>query len=85
MSGFFIFKKKIFVENKDKLFSRGYKILADLIYSSKNKLKIKDQFIIFNQRDMNSSKLNFKILLLILILLFRGLLRRFNLINSFYK
>lgn len=85
MSGFFIFKKKIFVENKDKLFARGYKILADLIYSSKNKLKIKDQFIIFNQRDMNSSKLNFKILLLILILLFRGLLRRFNLINSFYK
>jgi dolichol-phosphate mannosyltransferase len=85
MSGFFIFKKKIFVENKKKLFARGYKILADLIYSSKNKLKIKDQFIIFNQRDMNSSKLNFKILLLILILLFRGLLRRFNLINSFYK
>ena len=85
MSGFFIFKKKIFVENKDKLFARGYKILADLIYSSKNKLKINDQFIIFNQRDMNSSKLNFKILLLILMLLFRGLLRRFNLINPFYK
>lgn len=85
MSGFFIFKKKIFTENKDKLFARGYKILADLIYSSKNKLKIKDQFIIFNQRDMNSSKLNFKILLLILILLLRCLLRKLSLINSFYK
>jgi len=85
MSGFFVFKKKIFIENKNKLFARGYKILADLIYSSNNKLKIKDQFIIFNQRNMNSSKLNFKILLLILILLFINLLRKFNLINSFYK
>jgi dolichol-phosphate mannosyltransferase len=80
MSGFFIFKKKIFTENKSKLFSRGYKILADLIYSSKSELKIKDQFIVFDQRDMSSSKLNLRILLLILIFLFKGFLRRFNLI-----
>lgn len=80
MSGFFIFKKKIFIQNKKKLFSKGYKILADLIYSSKRELKIKDQFIVFNQRNMSSSKLNFKILLLILIFLFRGSLKRFKLI-----
>jgi dolichol-phosphate mannosyltransferase len=80
MSGFFIFKKKIFMENKSKLFSRGYKILADLIYSSKSELKIKDQFIVFDQRDMSSSKLNLRILLLILIFLFRSLLRRFKFI-----
>ena len=80
MSGFFIFKKKIFIENKSKLFSRGYKILADLIYSSKSELKIKDQFIVFDQRDMSSSKLNLRILLLVLIFLFRSLLRRFELI-----
>jgi len=80
MSGFFIFKKKIFIENKKKLFSKGYKILADLIYSSKKKFKIEDQIIVFDQREMNSSKLNFKILILILIFLFRSFLRRFKLI-----
>jgi dolichol-phosphate mannosyltransferase len=80
MSGFFIFRKEIFIQNKNKLFSKGYKILADLIYSSKRELKIKDQFIVFDQRDMCSSKLNFKILLLILIFLFRSSLRRFKLI-----
>jgi dolichol-phosphate mannosyltransferase len=80
MSGFFIFRKKIFEENKNKLFSKGYKILADLIYSSKSELKIKDQFIVFDQRDMSSSKLNFKILLLILIFLFKSSLRKFKLI-----
>jgi dolichol-phosphate mannosyltransferase len=80
MSGFFIFKKKIFIQNKKKLFSKGYKILADLIYSSEGELKIKDQFIVFDQREMSSSKLNFKILLLILIFLFKKSLRRFKLI-----
>lgn len=80
MSGFFIFKKKIFIENKSKLFSRGYKILADLIYSSKSQFKIKDQFIVFDQRDMSSSKLNLRVLLLVLIFLFRSLLRRFKFI-----
>ena len=39
MSGFFIFKKEIYTKNKKKLFSSGYKILSDLIYSSKNNLK----------------------------------------------
>ena len=71
-------KKKIFTENKNKLFAKGYKILADLIYSSRNKLKIKDQFIIFDQRQMNSSKLNSKILFLILIFLLRSFLRKIN-------
>jgi dolichol-phosphate mannosyltransferase len=80
MSGFFIFKKKIFIENKKQLFSKGYKILADLIYSSKKKFIIEDQIIVFDQREMNSSKLNFKILILILIFLFRSFLRRFKLI-----
>lgn len=80
MSGFFIFKKKIFIENRKELFSKGYKILADLIYNPKNKLKIRDQFIVFDQRHMNRSKLNFKILLLILIFLLKASLRRFKLI-----
>ena len=80
MSGFFIFKKKIFTENKNRLFAKGYKILADLIYSSKNMLKIKDQFIIFDERCMNTSKLNFKILFLILIFLLRSFVKKIKLI-----
>ena len=40
MSGFFIFKKKIYIHNKKKLFGKGYKILSDLIYST-------NQYILF--------------------------------------
>ena len=32
MSGFFIFKKKIYEKNKGKLYAKGYKILFDMIY-----------------------------------------------------
>lgn len=67
MSGFFIFKKKIFLENKNKLFSSGYKILSDLIYSSKRSLKIKDIFIRFDRRTLGRSKMNFNILLILLL------------------
>jgi dolichol-phosphate mannosyltransferase len=66
MSGFFIFKKKIFLDNKNKLFSSGYKILSDLIYSSKSSLKIKDIFIRFDRRTLGRSKMNFNILLILL-------------------
>ena len=67
MSGFFIFKKKIFLNNKNKLFSSGYKILSDLIYSSKRSLKIKDIFIRFDRRTLGRSKMNFNILLILLL------------------
>tara|TARA_B100001063_G_scaffold204633_1_gene199245 strand:- start:439 stop:1152 length:714 start_codon:yes stop_codon:yes gene_type:complete len=67
MSGFFIFKKKIFLDNKNKLFSSGYKILSDLIYSSKRSLKIKDIFIRFDRRTLGRSKMNFNILLILLL------------------
>jgi hypothetical protein len=77
----FLFLKKIFTENKKKFFSKVYKILADLIYSYRKEFKIEDQFMVFDQREMNSNKLNFKILILILIFLFRSFLRRFKLIN----
>jgi hypothetical protein len=37
--------------------------------------------MVFDQREINSSKLNFKILILILIFLFKSFLRRLKLIN----
>ena len=72
MSGFFIFKKKIFTRNKKKLFSNGYKILSDLIYSSKEKLRIKDITINFDRRISGKSKMSLSILfILVTFILFR--------------
>lgn len=65
MSGFFLFKKKIYTRNKKKLFLKGFKILADLIYSEK-KFIIKDIVIKFDYRKKGKSKLNFKILFILL-------------------
>lgn len=70
MSGFFIFKKQIFVRNKNRLYGSGFKILTDLIYSEEN-LKIKDIYINFDTRKYNKSKMNFKIIFQIIILFFQ--------------
>lgn len=62
MSGFFIFKKKIYTDNKNKLFNKGYKILMDLIYTDNKKRAIFDVGINFDTRKKGISKMNFKIL-----------------------
>ena len=62
MSGFFAFKKNIYLKNKKKLFKRGYKILLDLIYSSNKELSIIDIFIKFQSRREGHSKINYKII-----------------------
>ena len=67
MSGFFIFKKKIYELNKNKLYGKGYKILLDLIYSSNEKLKIVDADINFRQREKGSSKMGFKIIYILVL------------------
>jgi dolichol-phosphate mannosyltransferase len=61
MSGFFIFKKKIYYKYKADLFGRGWKILADLIYN-KEDFKIKEIKIKFNHRLQNMSKMNLNVL-----------------------
>ena len=66
LSGFFLFKKKIYKKNKKHLFAKGYKILADLIYSSKEKLNIIDVGINFSNRARGESKMNFKILIILI-------------------
>ncbi|MDC3004916.1 glycosyltransferase [Candidatus Pelagibacter sp.] len=63
MSGFFIFKKEIFIRNKYKLFNKGYKILMDLIYLDEKYPKIYDVKINFANRKKGESKMNMKILL----------------------
>ena len=72
MSGFFIFKKEIFIRNKYKLFNKGYKILMDLIYLDEKYPKIYDVKINFANRKKGESKMNMKILLsLIYMILYK--------------
>ncbi len=69
MSGFFLFNKKIYTKNKKKLYLNGFKILADLIYCQKN-LLIKDIIIKFNYRVKGKSKLNLRVLILLIKFIF---------------
>ena len=77
MSGFFIFKKEIYTKNKKKLFSSGYKILSDLIYSSKHDLKIKDVNIRFDRRISGKSKMNLSILLILIYFIFSRFVKKY--------
>ena len=70
MSGFFIFKKKIFSKNKKKLYNQGYKILMDLIYINVEKKKIFDVDINFDTRKKGASKMDFKVLISLINMIF---------------
>ena len=63
MSGFFLFKKKIYLQNRKFFFGKGYKILADILFNSKSKIKVNDYIIVFDRRFKDKSKMNFKTLL----------------------
>ena len=75
MSGFFIFKKKIYELNKKKLHAKGYKILLDLIYCSDEKLKIVDVDINFKRRSLGSSKMGFRIICILLSQIIKKIFR----------
>tara|TARA_Y100000766_G_C18755368_1_gene530604 strand:- start:45 stop:746 length:702 start_codon:yes stop_codon:yes gene_type:complete len=62
MSGFFMFKKKIFVKSQEKLVKKGYKILLDLLYVKDQKIKVIDININFDSRIKGRSKMSLKIL-----------------------
>ena len=69
MSGFFIINKKIFFKLKNKLFLLGYKILLDIITSSKKKIIFKEVYINFKSREKGFSKMRLKILIQLIIFL----------------
>jgi len=77
MSGFFIFKKEIYKKNKKNLYGVGYKILADLIYSSNNTLKITDKDIFFDKRRSGKSKMNIWVLFQLIIFILIKSIKRF--------
>jgi len=61
MTGFSIFKKKIFKKYHSKLYGKGWKLLADLIYNKEN-FKIIEIKINFNKRLYHYSKINLSVL-----------------------
>ena len=75
MSGFFIFKKIFYKKNKKLFFGKGYKILADFIYSSKKKLKIYDYKIKFKVRKKGKSKMSFKVLIILIYFIIKKIIR----------
>ena len=76
MSGFFIFKKKIYTSNKKNIYGKGFKLLFDLIYSSTEPFKIKEYKIIFNMRKKNKSKMNLKVIFHIFVAIFYYILMK---------
>tara|TARA_B110000008_G_scaffold111890_1_gene114835 strand:+ start:77 stop:784 length:708 start_codon:yes stop_codon:yes gene_type:complete len=66
MSGFFIFKKDIYSKNKKFFFGKGFKILADILVNTKNDLIVRDFFISFKRRHDDKSKMNLKILTILI-------------------
>jgi len=76
MSGFFLFSKKIYNKNKKNYFGKGYKILADILYNSSENLRIVDHDIDFGHRFKNKSKMNFKILLILLEFLLKKFIKK---------
>ncbi len=77
MSGFFVFQKKIYHKNKKFFFGKGFKILIDFIINSKYNIKTKDVFINFKRRHKSKSKMNYKILFILIQFYFLNLLRKF--------
>jgi len=61
LSGYFIFKKEIFIKNEKKLYGYGFKILYDIIYNV-NDLVIADLKINFDRRRFGKSKMSIIIL-----------------------
>tara|TARA_B100000989_G_scaffold297289_2_gene282631 strand:+ start:498 stop:1199 length:702 start_codon:yes stop_codon:yes gene_type:complete len=62
MSGFFMFKKSIFIKSQKELVKRGYKILLDLLYNKNQKIKVVDVKINFDSRMKGKSKMSVKVL-----------------------
>ena len=63
MSGFFVFKKKIFQKSEKKMIKKGYKILLDLLYIKNQNVEVIDVNINFDSRMKGKSKMSFKVLI----------------------
>ncbi len=66
LSGFFIIRTKLLSNLKNKIKTRGFKILLTILYLYKNKLNYYELPIKFNKRIYGNSKLNSKVKILFL-------------------
>tara|TARA_Y100000992_G_scaffold249013_1_gene180685 strand:+ start:36 stop:737 length:702 start_codon:yes stop_codon:yes gene_type:complete len=78
MSGFFMFKKNIFVKSRKKLFKKGYKILLDLLYNKNQKIRVVDVKINFDSRMKGKSKMNVKILIYLISMILIKFVNKFS-------
>tara|TARA_B100000795_G_C22780668_1_gene432107 strand:+ start:131 stop:832 length:702 start_codon:yes stop_codon:yes gene_type:complete len=76
MSGFFIVKKTVFIRSKKQLYGKGFKILFDIIYSSKKNIIVNDYSIKFDSRKNNKSKMSLKILFHIILLIIQKMINK---------
>ena len=76
MSGFFLFKKNIYFKNKRFFFGKGFKILADFLINTEKNLKIKDVIIVFKRRSKDNSKMNLRVLLILIKFYFVSIFKK---------
>ena len=77
MSGFFVFKKKIFQKSEKKMIKKGYKILLDLLYIKNQNVEVIDVNINFDSRMKGKSKMNLKILLNLISMISKKFINKF--------
>lgn len=77
MSGFFLFKKRLLKKTK-KMSKVGYKILLDLIYSLDKSTKVFDVDINFKKRKKGNSKMDFKVLIILISDILMKLMKKFR-------
>jgi len=71
LSGFFIIRTDLLLINKNKIKTRGFKILLTIIYILKDNLLLKETPIKFHKRKFGTSKLNLKVRFLFIEQIFR--------------
>ena len=71
LSGFFIIRTNLLKKIKNKIKTRGFKILLTILYLYKNQLNYNELPIKFNVRIHEKSKLNFRVKILFLEQLLR--------------
>ena len=77
MSGFFVFKKKLFQKSEKKMIKKGYKILLDLLYIKNQNVEVIDVNINFDSRMKGKSKMNLKILLYLISMISKKFINKF--------
>ena len=76
MSGFFMIKKSVYKRSKKTLIKEGYKILLDLIYSGNKSIQVVDVDINFDSRKKGNSKMNYKVLLVLILMIYKKFILR---------